>query len=106
MTISNFLMDVLPPPGHGGTRPRIRYDQEIIKSSYDQAKDSFLIVRDSLLNLDKAAKDSVANIQSSGVIDSGGDDTSMLVWSAIVVMAALALCVSLAFMYRRRLSVS
>ena len=86
--------------GHS-TRPRFTLDSP---SSFSQAKDSFLIVRDSLLNLEKQATDTVSSMQSSGVVGGGDDNSSMLLLTALAVLAALALCVTLALTYRRRLS--
>ncbi|MBR6980008.1 MAG: hypothetical protein IKH88_09260 [Prevotella sp.] len=104
MTLTNFLLDIAPDPGSHWTprHPHI-IKPEVVEDNFTQAKDSFLIVRDSLLNLEKQATDTVSNMQSSGVVG-GGDDSSSLLLTVLVVMAALALCVTLAVTYRRRLS--
>ena len=102
--MTNFLLDIAPDPGSHWTprHPHI-IKPEVVEDNFTQAKDSFLIVRDSLLNLEKQATDTVSNMQSSGVVG-GGDDSSSLLLTVLVVMAALALCVTLAVTYRRRLS--
>ena len=104
MTLTNFLLDIAPDPGSHWTprHPHI-IKPEVVEDNFTQAKDSFLIVRDSSLNLEKQATDTVSNMQSSGVVG-GGDDSSSLLLTVLVVMAALALCVTLAVTYRRRLS--
>ena len=103
MTLTNFLLDIAPDPGRPWTpRPRI-IKPEVVEDNFEQAKDSFLIVRDSLLNLEKQATDTVSNMQSSGVVG-GGDDSSSMLLTILAVVAALALCVTLALTYRRRLA--
>ena len=105
MTLTNFLLDIAPDPGSHWTprHPHI-IKPEVVEDNFTQAKDSFLIVRDSLLNLEKQATDTVSSMQSSGVVGGGDDNSSMLLLTALAVLAALALCVTLALTYRRRLS--
>ncbi|MBO4820434.1 MAG: hypothetical protein J5548_03100 [Prevotella sp.] len=104
MTLTHFLLDIAPDPGSNWTRrPRI-IKPDVVEDHFEQAKDSFLIVRDSLLNLEKNATDTVSNMQSSGFVGTGDDNSSMLLLTALAVMAALALCVALALTYRRRLT--
>lgn len=67
---------------------------------------------DSMLN--KGVADSIPN--QGGIIDTlkasgsfingtgGGDDTTALIWTALVIVAALALCFCFIRLYRRRLS--
>lgn len=107
MTLTHFLLDVAPDPGSHWTprRPHILVPKEDdVENYYQQAKDSFLIVRDSLLNLEKNATDTISNMQSSGIVGNGDDHSSMLLLTVVAVMAALTLCVALALTYRRRLS--
>ena len=104
MTLTNFLLDIAPDPGsHWTPRPHI-VKPEKLEDHFEQAKDSFLIVRDSLLNLEKNATDTVSNMQSSGMVGNGDDNSSMMLLTVLAVLAALAMCVALALAYRRRLS--
>ena len=56
------------------------------------------------LTPDTLATDTVNTLQ--GMVNgagTGGDDSSMLLWTAFVVLGALALCFYFAYTYRRRL---
>jgi len=67
---------------------------------------------DSILN--KGVADSIPNqdgiidtLKASGVFTNGsaaGDDSSVLIWTALVIIAALALCFCLIRQYRKSLS--
>ena len=57
---------------------------------------------------DTLATDTVNTLQ--GMVNgagtgTGGDDSSMLLWTAIVVVGALALCFYFAYTYRRKLGI-
>ena len=83
MTLTNFLLDIAPDPGSHWTprHPHI-IKPEVVEEHFSQAKDSFLIVRDSLLNLEKQTTDTVSSMQSSGVVGGGDDNSSMLLLTA------------------------
>lgn len=56
------------------------------------------------MSSDTLATDTVNTLQ--GMVNgagTGGDDSSMLLWTALVVLGALALCLYFVYTYRRRL---
>ena len=100
-------MDIAPIHGEHWTRPtrpRPTIQPEKVQDTYEQAKDSFLIVRDSLLKLENEVTDTASAAIQPGMVDMGDGGSSTLLWTAIVVAAALALCVAAALLYRRRIA--
>lgn len=108
--------------GQTPNRPRILFNTQEFKVNtqqfrldadsnvyYTPAVDSASV--DSVVN--KGVADSIPN--QDGIIDTlkasgsfingtgGGDDTTTLIWTAFVIIAALALCFSFIRLYRKRL---
>jgi|GEM_PF-4695253 hypothetical protein len=107
MTWTNFLMDIAPIHGEHWTRPtrpRPIIQPEKVQDTYEQAKDSFLIVRDSLLKLENEVTDTASAAIQPGMVDMGNGSSSSLLLTVVVVAAALALCLAAAILYRRRLA--
>ena len=85
-------------------RPRHpRFPRRVI-DSVEQVKKE---VTDTAVQVKDVVKDSTAQLQdyiTGG--NAGSDDNTMLLWSIIVVFAALLLCLWFAYTYRQRLNVS
>ena len=89
--------------------PEFKVDTATV-SNYTPAVDSASV--DSVVN--KGVADSIPNqdgiidtLKASGVFTNGsaaGDDSSVLIWTALVIIAALALCFCLIRQYRKSLS--
>ena len=92
--------------------PDFRFNADSAVSNYTPAVDSASV--DSVVN--KGVADSIPN--QDGIIDTlkasitytneagGGDDTTALIWTALVIVAALALCFCFIRLYRNRLALS
>ena len=99
------MMDIAPIHGEHWTRPhRPIVRPEKVQDTYEQAKDSFLIVRDSLLKLENEVTDTASAALQPGMVNMGDGGSSTLLWTAVVVAAALALCIAAALIYRRRIA--
>ena len=105
MNWTNFMLDIAPVHGEHWTRPhRPIIRPEKVQDTYEQAKDSFLIVRDSLLKLENEVTDTASAAIQPGMVDMGNGSSSSLLLTVVVVAAALALCLAAAILYRRRLA--
>ena len=84
----------------------VRPIKKVIEDTISQVRDSIDTVRDSITNAQETVTDSLTK---SDVILNGTttptDDSSMLLTGIIVVVAVIALCVGVAYKYRRRLAV-
>ena len=92
--------------------PDFRFNADSAVINYTPAVDSASV--DSVVN--KGVADSIPN--KDGIIDTlkatktytneagAGDDTTALIWTALLIVAALALCFCFIHLYRKRLAVS
>lgn len=84
----------------------VRPIKKVVEDTINQARDSIDTVRDSISNAQETVTDSVTK---SEVIFNGTttptDDSTMLLTGIIVVVAVIALCLGVAYKYRRRLAV-
>ena len=104
MTWTNFMLDIAPVHGGHWTRPHHIIRPEKVQDTYEQAKASFLIVRDSLLKLENEVTDTASAAIQPGMVDMGNGSSFSLLLTVVVVAAALALCLAAALIYRRRLA--
>lgn len=97
------LLDIIVPGEDYRPRP---YIGEPIQTEPVNAVDTITsnTVPVDSLSPDTLATDTVNTLQ--GMVNgagTGGDDSSMLLWTAFVVLGALALCFYFAYIYRRKL---
>lgn len=100
------LLDIAPVyPGRRLPRIRRQEVEHIIEQPRKLIKDSVENVKDSLNDSIQCVKDSVDSVSSANVIptngNTGGDDMTMLMWSIIVVLAVLAMCLYFVYSYRK-----
>ena len=85
--------------------PRIRLD-DAIGEPKKVLKDTIQNAKDSLNDSIQCVKDSADSVSSANVIpgngSAGGDDMSMLIWSIIIVLAVLAMCLYFVYSYRKQ----
>ena len=113
----NILLDVISPDGSYRRPRRPRIIEQVIDtvSGNTDKVDSISSAPDSLSGV---APDSLSGVAPDVVGDSlsqvnmlndmpvGGDDSSTLLWTILMVAAALAVCIGLAMAYRRRNSIT
>lgn len=95
------LLDVIYPGRNDFNPPNIG---KPLETEPVNAVDTFTnhIVPTDSLSPDTLATDSVNTLQSMvNGAGTGGDDSSMLLWTALVVLGALALCFYFAYTYRK-----
>lgn len=85
-------------------RPRRPWTPKRVIDTVEQVKKE---VADTAVQVKDVVKDTTAQLQDYVVGgNTGSDDNAMLLWSIIVVLAALLLCLWFAYTYRQRLKVS
>ena len=94
-----YLLDIIPDFPHRPVRPvrPIKTLPDTIVNSPDTVKAPAEIP-------DTVAQPDTVQAVQNWLGGGAGDDTSMLLWGALIVVAALALCLWLARSYRRRLA--
>lgn len=105
----NILLDVISPDGSYRRPRRPRIIEQVIDtvSGNTDKVDSVSSAPDSLNSVaPNAVSDSLSQVNMLNDMPVGGDDSSTLLWTILMVAAALAVCIGLAMAYRRRNSVS
>lgn len=98
-----YLLDIIPDFPHRPVRPLKTQPDTIIN-----APDTVTVpegIPDTVVVDPKQVPDTAKAVMD-WVGGSGGDDSSMLFWGALVVVVALALCLWLALNYRRRMTIT
>lgn len=108
--IKSLLLDLIRPDGSYHRPRRPRFVEHVVDSVSGNTEkvDSVSIAPDSLSNsvAPNTVSDSLSQFNILNDMPVGGDDSSTLLWTILMVAAALALCIGLAMAYRRRNSVT